>query len=67
MIKKTIYLIKSIIILDTCGRKCDTLVKLFGLTIVIKLIEISHPNMTPCDCSATFDDVITLKLKKIYN
>jgi hypothetical protein len=65
MIKKKIYLIKSIIILDTRGYKCDTFVKLFGLTIIIKLIEISHPNMTPCDCSATFDDVITLKLKKI--
>jgi hypothetical protein len=64
MIKKTILFIKSIIILDTCGHKCDTLVKLFGLTIIIKLIEINHPNMTPCDCSATFDDVMTFKLTK---
>jgi hypothetical protein len=39
--------------------------KLFDLIIfMINLVEINLPNMTLCDCSVTFDDVITLKLKK---
>jgi hypothetical protein len=40
--------------------------KLFDLIIfMINLVEINLPNMTLCDYSVTFDDVITLKLKKI--
>jgi hypothetical protein len=35
------------------------------VTIVTIVTKINHPNMTPCDCSAIFDDVITLKLNKI--
>ncbi len=43
--------------------KCDTHVKLSNLTIVTK---INYPNMAVYDCSATFDDVVTLKLKYIH-
>jgi len=31
---------------------------------MINLVQINLPNMTLCDYSVTFDDVITLKLKK---
>jgi hypothetical protein len=39
--------------------------KLFDLIIfMINMVEINFPNMSFCGCSVTFDNVITLKLKK---
>ncbi len=35
------------------------------LITMTNVIKTSHSNVTPCDCNVTFDDMITLKLKKI--
>lgn len=48
----------------TCAR-CCTCVKFFDLTTMINVIKIIHPNMTPYHCDVNFNDVITLKFKKI--
>ncbi len=41
--------------------------KLFDLVSMTNMIKMNHPNMTFDKCSATFDDVVTLKLKiKLY-
>ncbi len=44
--------------------RCGTHVELSSLAIMINVTKISCPNMTHCDCSVTFDDVITLKSLK---
>jgi len=39
--------------------------KLFDLIIFMNnMVEFNFPNMSFCGCSVTFDNVITLKLKK---
>jgi hypothetical protein len=53
--KKYIYIIQ---LYYTHG-KCDTNMKLSNLTNVTK---INYPNITAYDYSATFDNVVTLKL-----
>jgi hypothetical protein len=60
---QTSYLVKSNIILYTwqiwhpCG--------IVHLIVMTNVTRNSHSNVTPCDCSVTFDDMTTLKLKKI--
>jgi len=61
--KKTIHLIKTIIMLDMW--LCDTQVELFDLTNVTNEIEINHLNMTNHDYIVIFFNV-TIQ-KKIFN
>jgi hypothetical protein len=37
--------------------------KLFDLVFMTNMTKMNHPNMTFDECHATFDDVVTLKLK----